>query len=452
MMTPDEQLARALDRAEPAPAIRWSSGHAQPDGAPTTTTATRLRALELVEAQGVIDAADLLAMELPELRMIVPDLLPEGTSVLVAPPKVGKSCLVYQIAVEVSLGGSLFDERVESGSVLYLALEDGMRRGRDRLLAVLGGRTLPRGRLDVRWDAPRIGAGLEEEIETWLDAHADAAVVAIDTLGKVRPKTATRASAYDVDVQDIGRLQNLFRDRAVALVIVHHTNKGSSDDFVSQVSGTYGVAGSVDTIINVQRKRSDAFGTITVTGRDVADNRMAVRFDELTWHAAPNALSDASISRVEVFRTVQALQPTWPKKVADALDLKRTNVQNLMTALADEGALMRTAKGYVVAEGHHQPLKPPYDSTDWESQSSHGGAKGDSTDPSPIRLRGRGMTVPGRVRQDRELHIHGDAWTNVLAIDAGHVFRPVRPSAPWAPSQRPPGGEPVRGIRCPRGT
>ena len=36
--------------------------------------------------------------DLPPLRMIVPGLLPEGTSVLVAPPKVGKSCLVYQIA------------------------------------------------------------------------------------------------------------------------------------------------------------------------------------------------------------------------------------------------------------------------------------------------------------------------------------------------------------------
>ncbi len=85
-----------------------------------------------------IDAADLLALDLPPLRMVVPDLLPEGTTVLAAPPKVGKSCLVYQIAVEVALGGSLFGRRVEPGSALYLALEDGHRRGQERLRAALG--------------------------------------------------------------------------------------------------------------------------------------------------------------------------------------------------------------------------------------------------------------------------------------------------------------------------
>ena len=90
-----------------------------------------------------IDAADFLELDLPPLRMIVPDLLPEGTTVLAAPPKVGKSCLVYQLAVEVAIGGDLFGRRCAPGSVLYLALEDGKRRGQDRLRAALEGRTMP---------------------------------------------------------------------------------------------------------------------------------------------------------------------------------------------------------------------------------------------------------------------------------------------------------------------
>ena len=96
-------------------------------------------------AGGGVDGAVLLAMDLPPLRWIVPGLLPEGTTLLAAPPKVGKSCLVYQAAIEVSLGGELFGERVASGSALYLALEDGMRRGQDRLRTALAGRTLPAG-------------------------------------------------------------------------------------------------------------------------------------------------------------------------------------------------------------------------------------------------------------------------------------------------------------------
>ena len=106
-----------------------------------------------------IDAADLLALELRPLRWVVPDLMPEGTTIIAAPPKVGKSCLIYQVAVEAAIGGELLGRRVPPGSVLYLALEDGELRGQTRLRAALAGRTMPRGRLEVRWDAPNIGAG-----------------------------------------------------------------------------------------------------------------------------------------------------------------------------------------------------------------------------------------------------------------------------------------------------
>ena len=59
----------------------------------------------------------------------------------------------------------------------------------------------------------------------------------------------------------------------MALVIVHHARKESTDDFLTSVSGTYGITGSADTIVVIRRKRLEAFGTIHVTGRDVADAR-----------------------------------------------------------------------------------------------------------------------------------------------------------------------------------
>ena len=313
--------------------------------------------------------------------MVVPGLLPEGTTVLAAPPKVGKSCLVYQLAVEVSLGGELFGERVTSGAALYLALEDGMRRGQDRLRAALAGRTLPRGRLEVRWSAPAIGEGLEELIAAWLDEHDDAVLVAVDTLGRVRPHGREHRNAYDVDVELIGRLQSLFRDRRVALVIVHHVNKGQSEDFVAQVSGTYGISGSVDTIVNISRKRGEAFGTLTVTGRDVADAKLAIRFDEMTWTAAPEALTEASFQRIEIYRVIEELGPVWPKAVADRLGLERSNVQHRIARLVDDGAVMRTAKGYVSSIPSHSGHS--------ESDSSDGGEKEEAPpwpDAEPLDL------------------------------------------------------------------
>jgi biotin operon repressor len=331
-----------------------------------------------------MDAADLLALDLAPIRWIVPGLIPEGTTILAAPPKVGKSCLVYQIAVEASIGGDVLGRRVTPGSVLYLALEDGRRRGQQRLLAALASRTMPRGRLEVQWEARAIGAGLEEDIREWLDSHPDAVMVAIDTLGKVRPASDGRRNAYEVDVAAMNELQNLFRDRPVGLVIVHHARKESTDDFLASVSGTYGITGSADTVVVIRRLRNEAFGTIHVTGRDVADEQIPARFDELTWTAAPGALSAASFERTEVYRVIEDRGPVFAKSIADELGMERTAVQHVIGGLVEKGAVARVRGGYVVAgvilesddphSGLHSdrpiPLSLPLHSTHSQSEES----------------------------------------------------------------------------------
>lgn len=302
-----------------------------------------------------MDAADLLALDLPPLLWIVPNLLPEGTTVLAAAPKVGKSCLVYQIAVEVALGGSLFGRRAEPGAALYLALEDGMRRGQDRLRAALANRTMPHGRLEVRWGARKIGEGLEEDLTEWLDARPDARLVAIDTLARVRPGSNGKRNAYEVDVEDLGRLQSLFRDRRCALLIVHHTNQARNDDLLERVSGTSGITGSVDTIALIRRKRLEVFGSIVVLGRDVAEAEIPVRFDGMTWTDAPVGMTEASFERAEVYRWIEEQGPLFPAAIAKELGLMRQSVQQMCTRMVEQGSLVRVVKGYVVAPNGSRP-------------------------------------------------------------------------------------------------
>jgi hypothetical protein len=254
---------------------------------------------------------------------------------------------------------------------------------------------MPRGRLEVRWDARNIGEGLEEDIGDWLDAHPDAVMVAIDTLGKVRAGTDGRRNAYEVDVQALSRLQDLFRNRATALVIVHHARKESTDDFLMSVSGTYGITGSADTIVVIRRKRLEAFGTLLVTGRDVADAEISVRFAGTLWEAAPDALPKASFERTEVYGVIEDRGPVFPQAIADAIGKSRTNVQNMVDGLVQRGAVARTNRGYVVAKVNivSDPLAragagrgsdsndsaapllltPPSVSSDWESHCSHPG-------------------------------------------------------------------------------
>lgn len=339
----------------------------------TLAAVTRRRLRESIDPRsGGIDAADLIATPMRALRWIVPDCLPEGTAILASPPKIGKSCAVYQLAVETSLGGDFLGRRVTPGAALYLALEDGARRGRDRLLAALAGRTMPRGRLEIRWSAPTIGHGLEDDVARWLDAHPDATMVAIDTLGKVRARPDGKQGAYQQDVDDLGRLQGLFRDRPVALVIVHHVRKASeSDDFLTSVSGTYGISGSADTILTLKRKRLESFGTLNVTGRDVPDAELSVRFDGLTWHEAPAAIAEGRFERAEVYELIRTRGPIFPKAIGDALGKDRTAVQHLVAALVQSGAVARTSSGYIASTG--TLLSIPTHSTHSQSEDSEDG-------------------------------------------------------------------------------
>jgi hypothetical protein len=49
--------------------------------------------------------ADLLSQELPPARWIVPDILPEGVTLLAGKPKIGKTWLAQGLAVAVATGG-----------------------------------------------------------------------------------------------------------------------------------------------------------------------------------------------------------------------------------------------------------------------------------------------------------------------------------------------------------
>ena len=73
-------------------------------------------------------AADFPTKTFPPLKFIVPELVPEGATLLVSRPKLGKSWLVLNIGIAVASGRfTLGSMKPIQGDVLYLALEDGQR-------------------------------------------------------------------------------------------------------------------------------------------------------------------------------------------------------------------------------------------------------------------------------------------------------------------------------------
>ena len=131
---------------------------------------------------------ELLAKDLPPLRWAIPDILPEGLTMLAGKPKQGKSWLALSVALAIAAGGyALGKQPVTRGQVLYLALEDNERRLQSRARQLLASmNSVPSGiEFELCW--PRLNMGGLRFLEEFLEVHPEVGLVVIDTWAKVSP-------------------------------------------------------------------------------------------------------------------------------------------------------------------------------------------------------------------------------------------------------------------------
>ena len=111
-------------------------------------------------------------------------LLYAGAYILAGAPKIGKSFLVAQIAYHVSTGQDLWGYKVHQGTVLYLALEDDFQRIQSRMFMMYGVNDTPN--LHFATTAGKIGNGLGEQLENFMQEYPDTKLIIIDTMQKIR--------------------------------------------------------------------------------------------------------------------------------------------------------------------------------------------------------------------------------------------------------------------------
>lgn len=309
-------------------------------------------------------AAWLGEQEFPPLRWAVPGIVPEGASLLVGGPKVGKSWLALGVALGVASGGVVLGKlEVEQRPVLLLALEDGDRRMQQRSRLLMDGQPLPEWFRYVTTVEP--GQHIAT-IEAWLSLVPEnypPPLVVVDTLGKMMagsPPGDRNESSYERDYRMAGSLKSLTGQRdGLSLVALHHDRKAYSEDFVHMVSGTNGIAGAFDTILLLTRKRLNQRGELKVTGRDVPEQEYALTSNGGPWTLNGESLADAAreasesreVERLgerstEILRYVNS-QPAGvrPKEVAFALRLDGSTAQKYLSRLADEGRVRKESRG-----------------------------------------------------------------------------------------------------------
>jgi hypothetical protein len=218
---------------------------------------------------------DLILAEFPPPAWVVPGLIPEGLTILAGKPKIGKSLLCLQLAVELSQGlKALGRIPLKPQESMYLALEDGARRLKHRLKRMLGANPAS-GKLHIRFTSPR---GDFVELARLLDQHRNLKLVVVDTFSRIRSRSR-RGAHYDADHDEVSALRAIADERHLALVLVHHLRKTGGDDLVDLVLGSTGLTAAADDVAVLTKATGDAQAILNISGRDREPVSLALTFD-----------------------------------------------------------------------------------------------------------------------------------------------------------------------------
>ena len=299
----------------------------------------------------ILSAPELMALKIPERKYAIPHLLPEGLAIMAGKTKTGKSFAALGIAVGIaSPEGRVFGHiPVETGDVLYLALEDNEESLQERLGSLLQGAPPP-PRLHVAFDWQRINEGGLTWIEEWLIHHPEARLVIIDVLTKIRPRSKPGAgNGYEEDYELCEPLKKIADHFRVTILALHHLRKMTAEDPLDQVLGSIGMTGAPDTIWVFRRVRKAVRATLFVTGRRIRkEQERALEWDQET--VSFRDLGDAderadTEERQEILDFIETNGPSKPKQVADALGKNPSTITNLMFKLTEDGMLTREGYG-----------------------------------------------------------------------------------------------------------
>ena len=149
-----------------------------------------------------VDAETLLSTPMSKTMFIVNGLIPQEVNALSIVSKISKNWLMLWLGLQVSQGFSVWEISTMHCDVLYLCLEDTLKRIKDRLFDLTDDSTRS---FHLAVTCGLIGNGLEEEIINFLEDFPKTKMVIIDTLQKVQDSrgSAGKTGMYGNDYDDI---------------------------------------------------------------------------------------------------------------------------------------------------------------------------------------------------------------------------------------------------------
>jgi len=284
---------------------------------------------------------------LEDIKWIIDDFLPVGLTILAADPKSGKSWLAQHLTIAVASGGMALDHyHCNQAAVLSLSLEDSTQRFKHRLHKLLDGQTPPpNAHFARKWEL--LPQGMRHIVD-WIRWHENPGLVVIDTFQRIRGRTKSygQDGIYERDYRDVACLQEIAQDHQIAIILVHHLNKGNMDDSYQRISGSQGLTGASDQnyVMVTDREKNEAI--LTMTGRELDDRRIWIQQDQQTgrWFyqgtAAEKKENEMEGSVIEALADLG--RPSSPTEIARYLGKSRQTVHKQIKAILGKGLIDRS--------------------------------------------------------------------------------------------------------------
>lgn len=304
----------------------------------------------------MIDAADLALADMPDPVFIARPWIAEGLTIVVGPPKVGKTTLLRQLALACRAGKAFLTSQCAVARVAFLSLEEGERTMRAKLRAMGVAYEALRGvALAFQWPQGLLGVDL---LRQWLQANVqvgELALVVIDSLQRFRMPVDSHANQYAQDYEALKMLADLAKEYpGLAILVLHHTRKALTDDPVAAVSGTNGVAAAADNYLILQRM-GEKF-RLTAGGRlwlgDTDQFELLRTSQGAAWQLAGDWNAEADelpLQQRTAYELLLQRGAMTAKSLAEAMGMRTedtSGTRHLIGRLKDRGLVEQEANGW----------------------------------------------------------------------------------------------------------
>lgn len=329
-----------------------------------------------------ISARELQQIKLPQLNVLVEDMLYEGLAILAGPPKSKKSWAALQLAYSVATGQPFLGKKTIKSDCLYLALEDSLNRLQKRLNLMLNGELVPEG-LFIDINCNKLDNGLVVQLTNSLKKNPNIKLIIIDTMQLVRGTIGKNETLYGNDYKDLSILKKFADKNHITILLIHHFRKMlDNGDVFNRFSGSTGIIGVADVMFALYKEqRNDKQSILAMSGRDIEEDELIISFDSTTcrWYLDGSREEFDKIKKKRLYDsnpTIITIRKLLSNSETNSIKLTASELYEKIIEITGSRPKENQASGLTKTLNRIQFDMLEYDGIHYEPPPTNGGASG----------------------------------------------------------------------------